>query len=127
VRVHQGRSRHHPPACLGRKGPPAPPRRRRGCVPGVQQGLPAGTTLARPVRDLIHARRDRRQVSQIQLVLARRQPIPRRRQQQRQIGVRARRPQVLNLLHGPAPARDDLDRHRPGGSPDLAHEPRDHR
>jgi hypothetical protein len=45
--------------------------------------------------------------------------------QQRQVGVRAGRPEVLHLLDRPALARDDLDHHRSGGGADLAYGPRD--
>ena len=44
----------------------------------------------------------------------------------RELGIGMSRPHVLDLLDLPAPTRDDLDRDRPRGSADLAHEPRDH-
>jgi hypothetical protein len=80
-------------------------------------------TLSRPVRNIVQARRNSGQISQVQLALPGRQPVTGRRQQQRQFGVRAGRPQMLYLLEHPPTARDDLDRDRSGGGTDLAHEP----
>ena len=79
-----------------------------------------------PVRDVIHPRRHRGKLTQVQYVLPRTQPLLGCDQQQRQLRVRVSRPDMLDLLDLPAPARDDLHRHRPRGRAELAHEPRAH-
>ena len=55
--------------------------------------------------DLVHPGRDHRQVPQIQDALPRGQPLTRRCQQQRELGVGMRGPHVLDPLHLPALAR----------------------
>jgi hypothetical protein len=82
--------------------------------------------LRGPVRDVVHPRRDHRQVPEVQDVLIRGQALTRGGQQQRKLGIGMRGAHVLDLLDLPASARDDLDRDRSGGGADLAHEPRDH-
>ena len=67
-----------------------------------------------------------RQHAQVQDVLPRGQPLTRRGQQQRELGIGMRGPDVFHLLDLPASARDDLDRYRALSGADLAHEPRDH-
>ena len=80
---------------------------------------PTGRRLQRhvrcagPVRNLVHPRRDHRQVPQVQDVLAWGQPLTRGCQQQRELGIGMRGPHVLDPLDLPAPARDDLNRDRP--------------
>ncbi len=80
---------------------------------------PVSTRRPAPRRGLGH-------LPQIQDLLARRQPVPRRCQQQRKLGIGVRRPHVLNPLDLASPARHDLNRYRSRSSADLAHEPRDH-
>ena len=122
---HQRGGRHDASAGIDRSGPPTP--RHWGRLV-VQPGLPGRRArLARPVRDVVQARRNDGQLSQVQHVLPRRKPVVGRRQQQRQISVRARRAQMLDPLDHSSPTRDDLNRDRPGCGADLAHEPRDHR
>jgi len=86
---------------------------------GSDRGTPTGRRLRRqlrfasPVRDLLHPRRDHRQVPQIQDILTWGKPLARGRQQQPKLGIGMRGPHVLDPLDLPAPARDDLNRDGP--------------
>jgi hypothetical protein len=97
----------------------------RPCDPPARSdggGTPTGHRLRRPqrqlrfagpVRDLVHPRRDHRQVPQVQDVLTRGQPLARGCQQQRELGISMRGPHMLDPHGLPAPPRDDLNRDRP--------------
>ena len=111
----------------GRARATTAPRRSRRCVRRLQPLLPGRRiTVAGPVRDLVQARHQHGHLSQVQHVLPGPQPLTGRGQQQRQLAVTVRGPDVLDPLDLPTPTRDDLDRDRPGSGADRAHEPRDH-
>src|SRR5450830_1066008 len=84
-----------PPTCGDDGGTPTSRRRAR---------LQGQLRFGGPVRDVVHPCRDDRQGAQVQDVLTRGQALTRRGQQQRELGIGMRRPDVLNLLDLPAPA-----------------------
>jgi hypothetical protein len=63
---------------------------------------------------------------EIQGVLTRQQPLLGHSQEQRQLGIRPGRPEMIDTNDGAALTSDHLHGHRTGRRPDPAHEPRDH-
>lgn len=114
--------RDHAAASVHRDRAPASRCRGHGVL---QHGLP-GPAARGPVRDIVDPRRHTRQLSQVQRVLTRKEPLTSCRQQQRQLRVGVGRPQMLHPLDLLSAARHDLHRDRPRRRADLANEPRDH-
>lgn len=91
--------------------------------------LPADLTRppdSGPVRDIADPRHDGRDVSQVEHILARVEPPASSCQQQRELAVGVRGPEMLNLLGLPPATRHDLHRDRSGRCADLTDEPRNH-